>query len=313
VLEGQPAKLSTSIGIACFGRVATEPDELMAAADLAMYEAKEAGRDRIGMATAESVDERSLKARMQWLERIKRALDDQSFILYCQPIAQVATGAVAHYELLLRMEDEQGRVIPATAFLSTAERFDLVQEIDRWVVRKAIELIAEHRTQGRELRLEVNIAAKSVSDPELPRLIEDQLRETGIDPSLLILEITETTAIANMDEAVEFANHLARLGCGFALDDFGRGFGSFYYLKHMPLNYLKIDGDIVRDLAENLVDQQVVKAIVQVAKSLGYRTIAEYVESEATVLALRHYDVDLMQGFHIGRPRALNSAASGVL
>jgi diguanylate cyclase (GGDEF)-like protein/PAS domain S-box-containing protein len=313
VLEGQPAKLSTSIGIACFGRVATEPDELMAAADLAMYEAKEAGRDRIGMATAESVDERSLKARMQWLERIKRALDDESFILYCQPIAQVATGAVAHYELLLRMEDEQGRVIPATAFLSTAERFDLVQDIDRWVVRKAIELIAEHRTHGRELRLEVNIAAKSVSDPELPRLIEDQLRETGIDPSLLILEITETTAIANMDEAVEFATHLARLGCGFALDDFGRGFGSFYYLKHMPLNYLKIDGDIVRDLAENLVDQQVVKAIVQVAKSLGYRTIAEYVEDEATVLALRHYDVDLMQGFHIGRPRALNPAASGVL
>jgi diguanylate cyclase (GGDEF)-like protein/PAS domain S-box-containing protein len=313
VLEGQPVKLSTTIGIACFGRVATEPEELMAAADMAMYEAKEAGRDRIGMATAESVDERSLKARMQWLERIKRALDDEKFILYCQPIADVATGVISQYELLLRMEDEDGRVIPATAFLSTAERFDLIQGIDRWVVRKAIELIAEHAEHGRALKLEVNISAKSVADPELLRTIEEQFEKTGIDPSLLILEITETTAIANMDEAVEFATRLSRLGASFALDDFGRGFGSFYYLKHLPVNYLKIDGDFVRNLAENLVDQQVVKAVVQVAKSLGYKTIAEYVGDEATVLALRHYGVDFMQGYHIGRPRPLNPASSGFL
>jgi diguanylate cyclase (GGDEF)-like protein/PAS domain S-box-containing protein len=313
LLAGQPVKLSTSIGIACFGRVAAEPDELMAAADLAMYEAKESGRDRIGMATAESVDEQSLKARMQWLERIQRALDEESFILYCQPIALVETGVISQYELLLRMKDEHDRVIPASAFLSTAERFDLVQDIDRWVVRKAIELIAEHREHGRDLTLEVNISAKSIGDKELPRMIESLLSETGIDPQLLILEITETTAIANMDEAVDFAARLSRLGCGFALDDFGRGFGSFYYLKHLPVNYLKIDGDFVRNLAHNLVDQQVVKAVCQVAKSLGYKTIAEYVGDDATVLALKHYGVDYMQGYHIGRPRALNPASSGFL
>jgi EAL domain-containing protein (putative c-di-GMP-specific phosphodiesterase class I) len=181
------------------------------------------------------------------------------------------------------------------------------------MIGKAIALIAEHRDHGRNLKLEVNVSAKSLSDPELPVLIEDQLRETGIDPSLLILEVTETTAIANMDEAVEFANRLARLGCGFALDDFGRGFGSFYYLKHLPLHYLKIDGDFVRNIAHNLVDQQVVKAVVQVAKALGYKTIAEYVQDEATVLALRHYGVDFMQGYHVGRPRALNPASSGFL
>jgi diguanylate cyclase (GGDEF)-like protein/PAS domain S-box-containing protein len=313
LLAGQPVKLSTSIGIACFGRVAAEPDELMAAADLAMYEAKESGRDRIGMATAESVDEQSLKARMQWLERIQRALDEESFILYCQPIALVETGVISQYELLLRMKDEHDRVIPASAFLSTAERFDLVQDIDRWVVRKAIELIAEHREHGRDLTLEVNISAKSIGDKELPKMIESLLSETGIDPQLLILEITETTAIANMDEAVDFAARLSRLGCGFALDDFGRGFGSFYYLKHLPVNYLKIDGDFVRNLAHNLVDQQVVKAVCQVAKSLGYKTIAEYVGDDATVLALKHYGVDYMQGYHIGRPRALNPASSGFL
>jgi diguanylate cyclase (GGDEF)-like protein/PAS domain S-box-containing protein len=313
LVAGQPVKLSTSIGIACFGHGSSDPEQLMAAADLAMYEAKEAGRDRIGMATAETVDERSLKARMHWLERIRRALDDESFVLYCQPIARIDDGEISQYELLLRMQDEHGHIVPATAFLATAERFDLVQQIDRWVVRQAIDLIAEHRAHGRALKLEVNISAKSMADAQLPQLIEERLARTGIDPQLLILEITETSAIANMDDAVDFATRLSRLGCGFALDDFGRGFGSFYYLKHLPLNYLKIDGDFVRNIAPNLVDQQVVKAVVQVAKALGYKTIAEYVGDEATVLALRHYGVDYMQGYHVGRPRALNPASSGFL
>jgi diguanylate cyclase (GGDEF)-like protein/PAS domain S-box-containing protein len=313
VVAGQPVKLSTSIGIACFGRVPAQPDELLAAADLAMYDAKELGRDRIGMASAETVDARSLKARMHWLERIRRAIDEKSLKIFCQPIADLATGRISQYELLVRMEDEDGRIVPATAFLSTAERFDLVQEIDRWMVAEAIGLIAEHGRHGRELKLEVNVSAKSIGDPELPALIESLLGDAGIDPSLLILEITETTAIANMDDAVDFATRLSRLGCGFALDDFGRGFGSFYYLKHLPVDYLKIDGDFVRDLAHNLVDQQVVKAIVQVAKNLGYKTIAEYVGDEATVLALRHYGVDFAQGYHIGRPRPLNPASSGSL
>ena len=313
LVAGQPVKLSTSIGIACFSNAGADPGELLAAADLAMYDAKEAGRDRIAMASAETVDERSSKARMQWLERIKRALAEESFVVYCQPIAEISTGETSQYELLLRMQDENGQVVPATAFLATAERFDLVQEIDQWMVRQAIRLLAEHGRRGREYKLEVNISAKSIADASLPQMIEAELAESGIDPSLLILEITETTAIANMDEAVEFATRLSRLGCGFALDDFGRGFGSFYYLKHLPLNYLKIDGDFIRNLAHNLIDQQVVKAVVQVAKALGYKTIAEYVQDEATILALRHYGVDYMQGFHVGRPRPVNPASSGFL
>src|SRR3954469_19002217 len=313
LVGGQPVKLSTSVGIACFGHGTANPDELLAAADLAMYDAKEAGRDRVGMASAETVDERSLKARMQWLERIKRALDEESFIVYCQPVADIATGETAQYELLLRMQDDNGHIIPATAFLATAERFDLVQAIDRWVIRKAIHLIAEHNAEGRDYKLEVNVSAKSIGDPGLTEMIEHELAEKRVNPELLILEITETTAIANMDEAVDFATRLSRLGCGFALDDFGRGFGSFYYLKHLPLSYLKIDGDFIRNLAQNLVDQQVVKAVVQVAKALGYKTIAEYVQDEATILALRHYGVDYMQGYHVGRPRPINPASSGSL
>jgi diguanylate cyclase (GGDEF)-like protein/PAS domain S-box-containing protein len=313
LVGGQPVKLSTSVGIACFGHGSADPDELMAAADLAMYDAKEAGRDRIGMASAETVDERSLKARMHWLERIKRAIDEEGFIVYCQPIADIQSGEVSQYELLLRMEDENGQIIPATAFLATAERFDLIQDIDKWMIRRSIRLIAEHSAQGRDYKLEVNISAKSIGDPALTEIIEHELEANGVDPSLLILEITETTAIANMDEAVDFATRLSKLGCGFALDDFGRGFGSFYYLKHLPVNYLKIDGDFIRNLAHNLVDQQVVKAVVQVAKALGYRTIAEYVQDEATILALRHYGVDYMQGYHVGRPRPVNPASAGSL
>jgi diguanylate cyclase (GGDEF)-like protein/PAS domain S-box-containing protein len=313
VLEGHPAKLSTSVGIACFGGAhGVDPDQLLTAADLAMYEAKEAGRDRIGMASAQSIDERSMRARMRWLERIRRALRDESFILYCQPVADVATGAISQYELLLRMQDDQGHVIPPTAFLATAERFDLVQKIDQWVVRQAIALIANHKLGGHDLTLEVNVSAKSLGDPELTRLVESLLSETGIDPRRLVFEVTETMVIANMEDAVEFATRLSRLGCGFALDDFGRGFGSFYYLRHLPLDYLKIDGDFVRNLSQSLVDQQVVKAVVQVARALGYKTIAEHVGDEATVLALRHYGVDYMQGFYVGRPRALNPTSPGL-
>jgi EAL domain-containing protein (putative c-di-GMP-specific phosphodiesterase class I) len=159
----------------------------------------------------------------------------------------------------------------------------------------------------------VNISAKSVGAPELPRLIERELAAARIEPSQLILEITETAAIANMEEAVEFATRLSRLGCGFALDDFGRGFGSFYYLKHLPLNYLKIDGDFIRQLPHSMIDQQVVKAVVQVSKTLGLKTIAEYVQDEATMLALAEFGVDFGQGFHIGHPRALSPASSGFL
>ena len=314
VLEGQPVKLTTSIGIACFGEgPAVEPDDLLAAADLAMYDAKEAGRDRVAVASAGELDEKSLRARMHWVERIRRALSEGTFQLFAQAILDVRTREISQYELLLRMTDDDGKVVPATSFLGTAERFDLIQEIDHWVVMQAIALIAAHREHGRSVRVEVNISAKSVSDPELPRLIERELSAKSVDPSLLILEITETAAIANMDEAVDFATRLSQIGCGFALDDFGRGFGSFYYLKHLPLNYLKIDGDFITNLPTSLIDQQVVKAVVQVSQALGLKTVAEFVGSEATMTALAEYGVDYAQGYYVAQPRALSPPSSGFL
>ena len=314
VIEGQPVKMTTSIGIACFAEgPAIHPDELLSAADVAMYDAKEAGRDRIAVASSDELDEQSLRARMHWVDRIRRALTEGRFKLFAQAILDVRTREIAQYELLLRMEDDDGRAVPASSFLGTAERFDLIQEIDRWVVMQAIELIDAHRRHGRNLRVEVNISAKSVGNGDLPTLIERELDRTGIDASLLILEITETAAIANMDEAVEFATRLSRLGCGFALDDFGRGFGSFYYLKHLPLNYLKIDGDFITNLSSSLIDQQVVKAVVQVASALELKTVAEFVGSEATMRALAEFGVDFAQGYYVAQPRALSPASSGFL
>jgi len=151
----------------------------------------------------------------------------------------------------------------------------------------------------------VNLSGRSMDDPELPALIQRELAKTDVDPDNLILEITETALISNMDDARRFAEALTRLGCRFALDDFGAGFGSYYYLKHFPLNYLKIDGDFIRTLPSSPTDQLMVKAMVQVAQGLGLKTIAEFVESGAIVDYLREYGVDFAQGFHVGRPQAV--------
>jgi EAL domain-containing protein (putative c-di-GMP-specific phosphodiesterase class I) len=247
-----------------------------------------------------------MEERLNWVERIREALDKDLFVLYCQPILDISTDRVSQYELLIRMLDKDGTVIPPAAFLGTAERFGLITEIDKWVVKKAIRLIAAQRRKGNELRLEVNLSGVSVCDPDLPDLIEREIAATGIDPSSLILEVTETAAIDNMDEARKFAGRLANLGCRFALDDFGTGFGSFYYLKHLPLDYVKIDGEFIQSLPHNLTDQLVVKAMVQVAEGLVEQTIAEFVGDDETVALLQEYGVNYAQGYHIGRPQPVS-------
>ncbi len=190
-------------------------------------------------------------------------------------------------------------------FLDTAERSGLIQDIDRWVVRQAIRLIAAYRTLGKDVQLEVNLSGKAFDDPELLPLIQRELGATGIDPASLILEVTETAAIANIDRAQQFLRTLKVLGCGFALDDFGVGFSSFSHLKHLPVDYLKIDGSFIRDLARNAVDQHLVQAMVAVARGLGKRTIAEFVGDDETATLLRGYGVDFAQGYYIGRPAPL--------
>jgi diguanylate cyclase (GGDEF)-like protein/PAS domain S-box-containing protein len=299
--------LSASIGVVPFGDAEAHAEDLLAVADMAMYAAKEAGGDRLHVSGADDERVAGMQARLAWADQIRRALDEQRFALYWQPIIELATGAATHHELLLRMIGTDGEVISPAAFIETAEQFNLIQELDRWVVRTAIHHLAGDRDAG--YRLEINLSGKSIGDPRLPELIEREIAATGVDPARLVFEITETAAIANMDHARAFAERLRNLGCRFALDDFGAGFSSFYYLKHLPLDYVKIDGDFIRNLTGSLTDQLVVKSMVDIARGMGMKTIAEFVENAETVEMLREKGVDYSQGYHHGRPEPMRRLA----
>ena len=247
-----------------------------------------------------------LSARQAEAERLRTALEEDRFLLYGQPILDLQENEVRQYELLLRLRDEEGgEPLTPSAFLYVAERFGLIQAIDGWVARQAIALIAENERAGRRLVLHVNLSGKSIGDPRVAALIESALTEAGIDPSRLVFELTETAAIANIEEAKAFAHRLRARGCRLALDDFGAGFGSFYYLKNLPFDYFKIDGDFIRGLAASPMDQLVVGAIVGIARGMGKKTIAEFVTDDETVRLLEKAGVDYAQGYHIGRPRPL--------
>ncbi|MFL5867688.1 MAG: putative bifunctional diguanylate cyclase/phosphodiesterase, partial [Thermoleophilaceae bacterium] len=297
---GRSMRMTTSLGVAHFPEHGSTAEELLAAADMAMYAAKDGGRDRINVFEPGSGGETQDSA--SWIDRIRRALEEDRFELHCQAILDIAKGEVSQHELLIRMVGDDGELVPPGAFLGVAERFGLVQSIDRWVVAQAIRLMERELQAGNELRLEVNVSGRSVDDRELPGLIQEELAKTSVNPDNLILEITETSLISNMADARRFAETLTRVGCRFALDDFGAGFGSYYYLKHLPLHYLKIDGDFIRNLPTSMTDQLMVKAMVQVAKGLGMKTIAEFVGNDETVVFLREYGVDYAQGFHVGKP-----------
>jgi EAL domain-containing protein (putative c-di-GMP-specific phosphodiesterase class I) len=271
---------------------------------MAMYEAKDAGRDRV--LALEPADRGSARRpHHNWEHRIRDALDEGLFVLHCQPILDLQTDRVSQHELLLRMRGEDG-LVPPGAFLGDAERMGLIHEIDRWVVTEAIRLLGEDPG----LQLEVNLSGASADDSQLLKLIPSEIESAGADPSRLIFEITETATIASLDHARRFAEALRELGCRFALDDFGAGFGSFYYLKHIPVDFLKIDGDFVRS-PRSRTDELVVDSIVSMARGIGMQTIAECVEDAATLDDLRLADVDFAQGFHVGRPAPLAELGAG--
>jgi EAL domain-containing protein (putative c-di-GMP-specific phosphodiesterase class I) len=278
--------------------------EVLAYADLAMYEAKETGRNRVSMYRPLTGKKERGSNRLVEAERIRHALEEDRLVLYCQPIFDLATNEICQYELLLRLPDgTRGDLMPPSGFLYAAERFGLIQAIDGWVVRKAIALIAEHERAGLKLVLNVNLSGKSIGDRKLAALIENELAETGIDPARLNFELTETAAIANVEEARAFASRLRGRGCQFSPDDFGAGFGSFYYLKNFPFDYLKIDGDFIRALATSPMDQLVVEAIVSIARGMGKKTVAEFVADEETACLLCKIGVDYAQGHHFGMPK----------
>jgi EAL domain-containing protein (putative c-di-GMP-specific phosphodiesterase class I) len=307
---GKSFRITSSIGVAAFESDDATAADVLVNADLAMYAAKRSGRDRVVLYTPSQARRARAMAKLTWSQRIRDALEHDRFVLHMQPILELSSGSVSHGELLLRMEGDRGKLIPPGAFLPAAERFGLIHQIDRWVVRRAIRLLAES-DRATMPRIGVNLSGESVvGDAQLLSVIEDELANMSADPSRLIFEVTETAAIANMPEATSFAQGLTDLGCSLALDDFGTGFGSFYYLKHLPVRYLKMDGEFIQNLPRSHVDEHMVKAIVGVAQGLGIKTVAESVADDETIRLLQEHGVDYAQGFHVGRPAPIALAAA---
>jgi diguanylate cyclase (GGDEF)-like protein/PAS domain S-box-containing protein len=303
ILGGRAWTTTASVGVALFTPTRDTAEQVLVDADLAMYDAKEAGRDGYAIFLPGERAASRTQARLAWMDRIRGALEEDRFTLLAQPILDLGTGRVVHHELLLRMIDPDGDLVPPGSFLAIAERFGLVADIDAWVCRRAIRTLAEHR--GHDLTLEVNLSGASIGSPELLETIESEIAAAGVDPRALIFEITETAAVSNIPRARAFADRLNALGCRFALDDFGAGFGSFYYLKHLPFDFLKIDGEFVRHCATSSVDRVIISSLVRVASGLGKRTIAEFVDHQSTIDTLRDLGVDMAQGYTIGRPAPL--------
>jgi PAS domain S-box-containing protein len=244
----------------------------------------------------ESLRQQSQLEALGWINDIHSALEEDRFVLYAQPIIDLETGATVQHELLIRMLDETGELVPPGMFLPVAEEYGLIREIDRWVIRRAVELAAAGHP------LEVNLSAESLGDPSLLGFVEQELTRTCADPAKLVFELTETALLRDEDAARTFIEGVDRLGSQVALDDFGTGYGGFTYLKRLPIDFLKIDIEFVRDLPHNPASRHVVRAVVSLAHDFGLRTVAEGVEDEATLALLREHGVDYAQGFGIGRP-----------
>ncbi|MGN6814695.1 MAG: putative bifunctional diguanylate cyclase/phosphodiesterase [Solirubrobacterales bacterium] len=299
--RGQPA-VGASVGIATFGGTgeAVSAEGLMIAADIALCEAKAEGGGR-------AVDSTSGPNRkLAWGERIQEAIAQQRIVVYAQPIFDLRNQCVAREELLVRMLDENGDVIPPSSFLPTAERLGLIVEIDRLVLAQAIELA------GRSRPIAVNVSGASLCDPRLIADVRAAIAD-GLNPAWLDFEITETAAITNMADARAFAQTVTGLGCGLGLDDFGTGFSSFSYLKELPVQHLKLDIEFIRELPSSPGDQRLVQAMVQFAKALGQETVAEGIEDAETLALVRAFEVDYAQGFHIGEPALVDSAQLGTV
>jgi EAL domain-containing protein (putative c-di-GMP-specific phosphodiesterase class I) len=242
-------------------------------------------------------------ARRAWLVRLRRALREQRFVLHYQPIVSLRDGRISHHEALVRMTQEAGGPLLAPhAFLPAAERCGLVREIDRLVIDRVTRVLSRAASGGS--RIAVNLSALSVTDAAMLAHITRRLQQERVAPSRLIVEITETASICDLDQAREFCAGLCELGCDVALDDFGAGFGAFHYLKHLPFRYLKIDGDFITALTRSSEDRLVVDALVRLGRGMGFATIAEFVADQHTQDLLAELGVDYAQGFHLGRPSA---------
>lgn len=301
---GKVVPVSASIGIALFPSQGAVPSDLLAKADAAMYTAKRKGRGQVHIFSEDDTELWSMHEKIHWEEQIRWALSENRFELYYQPVVELRTGLITHYEALLRMRGEDGEMISPGAFMDTAERFGLIRDIDCWVVDQAIKTQAESIKLYKPVSLAINLSGRHFGDASMLEFIKEAIHTYGADPKSLMFEVTETEAVENLSKAREFIDALRDIGCKFALDDFGIGFSSFHYLRNLPVDYIKIDGSFVRSLHVDSDDRLFVKAIVDLARGLKIPCIAEFVENEHILNVLCELGVGLGQGYHLAKPNA---------
>lgn len=307
VLQDRTLQLTTSLGIAHYPTLAGNMPDLLAHADTAMYQAKHLGKNRWRVYHPDRDAAQEMLAHMGWNDRIARALEHNLLRLHFQGIYRAHNGHLAHLEALVRMVDEANpdTLIQPAQFIGHAEKSGRILDIDRWVIRESIQLLASHPHLP---ALAINVSGRSFDDPELSDYISAQLHEHHVSPKRLLVELTETSAVTDLSDASRFIDALRRTGCTICLDDFGTGFSSFAYLKYIKADVLKIDGMFIRDLPHMQDNQVFVRAIIDVARGMGKQTVAEFVEDGKTLLMLRELGVDMVQGFHLDRPRANHPA-----
>lgn len=305
VWQDRTFDVGVSIGLVAIGADCGSVTELLSAADSACYVAKDQGRNRIQVYHPDDHVLVRHQGEMQWVQRISRAVERDRLVLYAQPVVPLQdTGRDrrSHFEILVRMLDEEGQLVPPMAFIPAAERFNVMSSVDRWVVRETLAIMADQH-QGRgigQLACAINLSGQSLCDPSFLHYVLEQIRYHGIPAQNVCFEITETAAIANFTQAQRFLAEIRELGSCFALDDFGSGLSSFAYLKNLPVDYLKIDGSFVRDMVDDPIDFAMVESINQLGHVMGIRTIAEYVENESIRASLQQLGVDFAQGYAVG-------------
>ncbi|GMR20349.1 MAG: hypothetical protein BMS9Abin36_0944 [Gammaproteobacteria bacterium] len=303
--------IGASIGVVPINETAQNLSNLLSIADSACYTAKDHGRNRVYVYQPDDMEMAKRHGEMQWVSRINRALEENHFLLYCQPIVPIkhVRKREMHYEVLLRMQDEIDGIIPPGAFIPAAERYNLMTAIDKWVIENLFTKLAaflEVHLKEDLPTICINLSGSSLSEKEFLTYIRIKFKKTKVPPASICFEITETAAIANLTNARHFIDDLKQLGCRFSLDDFGSGLSSFAYLKNLPVNYLKIDGVFVKDIDNDPVDYAMVKSINEIGHVSGMLTIAEFVENDAILAKVKKISVDFAQGYGIGKPLLLD-------
>ncbi len=309
-VAGTTIRLTASAGVCALDGSLLSPEQLLLAAEEAAGSAKRQGGDR--HVTQEEPGPRRARLGLDWNDKIRTGIEDGGLTPHFQPILELGTNRITHFELLARLREPGGTLIQPGDFIPVAERLGMIGAIDRWAIRTAIRTLARWSSNPGGPRIAVNASGRSVGAAGLLDCLHGELRVGRVDGSKLIIELTETAAIGSIEAAIEFADDLRRLGVGFALDDFGTGFGTFLYLKHLPLDQVKIDGEFIREIGGSIPDQTFVRSLVEVAHGLGVETVAEFVADRSALEWVRRLGIDYAQGFLIGRPQPLLNGTAAV-